>query len=1607
MKSGYEHDIAIIGIGLDVGSITNLNDYWKAICDKKDCIKEFPDNRKLDTDCFLARMGKDYRNAHYLQGAYLESIDEFDYKFFNISFNEAKTMDPNQRLMLQVAYRAVENAGYGGGLLDGTKTGVYIGYNPSIQVYASLLKNCKTDKEGSAFAGNTSSIIAGRIAYFLNLHGPVMMIDSACATSLTALHVACNEIRNGDCEAAIVGAVSLKMMLLSDDIENIGTTSKDMRTRTFDNTSIGTGPGEGAIALLIKDYDRAVKDRDGIYAVIKGSSINHNGHTIGITATSVSAQEEVILNAWEKAGIEADDIGYIEAHGTGTKLGDPTEIQALKRVFSRYTDHKQFCAIGSVKSNVGHLKSCAGLAGLIKCVLAINNRIIPPTNHFELPNHQINFVNSPLYVNDEVRMWNSPTNVYCCGVSSFGINGSNAHVVLCNYENAEETNIPAVNQLQLFLLSAKTKTALYRLLHLFYEYLQINDVNLTELCFNLQAGRGHYKYRIGMIAHTVNELIEKMEMVLNNGFETNLSSNGIRYGKVRKQKGCQNRKSEEECREERNIYDCLNAYCAGEKLTWYKIDDCNKMKKLHLPEYPYDTHRCWLFPKTGPEIPDFYTADLAETDIVPDNIPPKTKSNGFVVTNSLNLETISQKLECIKIQFDEFYKIDECSDASDIFLYIMIDLADEDEIKNLYNFLSNLYQLHKLNRISRILIVISENFESDSGGGFDMDIPFILGMIKSAIWEYPFIRFRIIRIDNINNEAALLTELQGNSAEFFVVYRNNRRYVERQRKKALIKHRTLIYSDEGIYIIVGGLGGIGLKLAKFLVKRGCANIALISRKDCGDFRKAKAGEMTVCKELREIEKSGCHLECVSADVTDFDRMKDIRNLLMNKYGAIRGIMHCAANNEGNRFKENDFDDFERLMKAKVRGVKVLEEITRDMELDFFVLFSSAICITGGSGCSSYIAGNMYLTEFAKRYSNAKNKLVSVQWSAWRQTGLAKYNNVDKDKELFIPLEPVCAYTALEEIIENGCSYITVGKVNHESHIWKMKDILPFRFECVKEYEAENTAVNRKQPKETLQEEAIEEYNQKSVLEVIKLIWSKELGNPQIELTDNYFELGGDSIIIYHIIRRINSVYDIELQMQEFVKHPTINELYQYLIPMIESVRTSENATGSHTVNNKDMEGIYPVTSAQKRMLIQSTIAQDSVAYNLYEAVHIKGNLDVYRFINAIRTTILMNEVFYTKLLLYEDGIFQVVGKCNIDIPLVPFEKGSLDEYISRFVTPFQLGEAPLIRCVILQRALDEYIFVYDVHHIAFDGVSRRLFIDSIVSLYQGETVNFGKPYKDYAIWQEKFHTSKEYALQRNYWIHKVRPVVTEIMSKHRKFNEKACERTTFMINTDMMRRVDAYTAKRNITLFTFLLSVLYVVLYERTGRNIYSIATPVEGRTNPDFMQTIGMFANTIILINTINPEETFEAFSYRVFENAMEDFSNIDYQYEELVSDLQVSRRENSTLFDTMLTLQDKQFAGDIIVDGLEITTLQIPIHFSKFRYNIEAVRNHYGLEFHIDYATELATQQEIDALKNDLCKVIDYVLINDKIGCNDLAEKLNSKEGSCKQSKINFNFL
>jgi acyl transferase domain-containing protein len=443
----------------------------------------------------------------------LKDADYFDAGFFGFSDREAEVMDPQHRVLMECAWQAIENAGYDPENYDGP-IGIYAG--SSINTYAiSLLHSSHKIIEAlggmQVVLGSDKDFLTTRACYKFGLTGPGITVQTACSTSLVAVHLACQSLLTGECDMALAGGVSISVPLKSGYIyQESGIKSPDGHCRAFDANAQGTVGGNGVGIIVLKRLDQAFSDRDFIHAIIRGSAVNNDGSLkMGYTAPSINGQAKVIAEALSVAGVSPDSISYIEAHGTGTELGDPVEVAALTKIFQAGAARKQLCRIGSVKTNIGHLDAASGIAGLIKTVLSLKHKMIPANLHFREPNPQINFADSPLRVSAALSDWETDGEPRRAGVSSFGIGGTNAHLIL------EEAPLPIPSDesrpWKLLALSAKTRTALDKRIADLTEHLRKNNgVNMADVAHTLMVGRKPFNYRSFVLCRSVDEAIENL-----------------------------------------------------------------------------------------------------------------------------------------------------------------------------------------------------------------------------------------------------------------------------------------------------------------------------------------------------------------------------------------------------------------------------------------------------------------------------------------------------------------------------------------------------------------------------------------------------------------------------------------------------------------------------------------------------------------------------------------------------------------------------------------------------------------------------------------------------------------------------------------------------------------------------------------------------------------------------------------------------------------------------------------------------------------------------------------------------------------------------------------
>ncbi|HEU5379703.1 MAG TPA: SDR family oxidoreductase, partial [Ktedonobacteraceae bacterium] len=493
-------DIAIIGMSGRFPGAQNIDEFWQNLRDGVESIVHFTDEELLQAGVDPSLL----RDPNYVKaGAVLEGIEQFDAAFFGLTPKEAQIMDPQQRLFLETAWNALESAGHDPEKYHGS-IGLFAGSALSTYLLNNLHANPEvldTVSEMQLVLGNDKDALTTRVAYLLNLTGPCYSVQTFCSTSLVSICVACSSLLSGECDMALAGGVMIAVPQKAGYVyEEGGVASPDARCRAFDADANGSPLGSGVAAVVLKRLSDALNDGDTIHAVIKGWAINNDGSLkVGYTAPGVTGQAGVITEALANAEISPQTIDYIEAHGTGTVLGDAVELAALVKAFEEQTDQKAFCALGSAKTNVGHLDRAAGATGLIKTVLALKHALLPPSLNYQMPNTQVDLTESPFYVNTQLRPWpESADHPRRAGVSAFGIGGTNAHVIVEEAPEASPTS--ASRPYQLLLLSAKTPTALQVARANLSAHLQDHpELDLADVAYTLQVGRKRFNQRSAIV----------------------------------------------------------------------------------------------------------------------------------------------------------------------------------------------------------------------------------------------------------------------------------------------------------------------------------------------------------------------------------------------------------------------------------------------------------------------------------------------------------------------------------------------------------------------------------------------------------------------------------------------------------------------------------------------------------------------------------------------------------------------------------------------------------------------------------------------------------------------------------------------------------------------------------------------------------------------------------------------------------------------------------------------------------------------------------------------------------------------------------------------------
>ncbi|MEZ2221556.1 amino acid adenylation domain-containing protein [Rhizobium sp. RCC_161_2] len=623
-------DIAIIGMSGKFPMAEDLDEFWQNLAEGRDCISEIPAERWSWKE-FYGNPATEKNKTDRKWGGFIAGSGDFDPLFFGISPKDAELMDPCHRLLMTHVWTAIEDAGYAPASLSGSKTAVFVGVGNS--GYADLLASSGAEIGGQTVIGTVSSIAPGRISHLLNLHGPSEPVDTACSSSLVAMHRGVSSIRSGEADIAIVGGVQgMFSPQVHISFSKAGMLAKDGRCKTFSGQADGYVRGEGVGILILKQLSRAEADKDHIYGVIKSTAINHGGRGNTLTSPNPKAQKDLLVAALTQANVDPRTIGYIEAHGTGTPLGDPIEVNSMQEAFKELNAYAAAsngdaarCGIGSVKTNIGHLELAAGVAGVAKVLLQMKHKTLVPSLHCDEVNPLINLQGSPFHIVRETRKWERFTDAegneipLRAGVSSFGFGGVNAHVVLEEYIPAQESAAatPGKEPPVMIVLSAKyqdrLKASAEKLSQVVTRHSAegvFTHADLVKLACTLQTGRDQMKHRLGFVAYSVDDMKSKLGLLLTEW----QNADGIHWGSG------SNSVAGTDANPERPLarlyadgdYEAILArWVTGQDIAWKHLYGDDMPPKVSAPTYPFAMERYWVHssPPPLPPSPSFNSSD--------------------------------------------------------------------------------------------------------------------------------------------------------------------------------------------------------------------------------------------------------------------------------------------------------------------------------------------------------------------------------------------------------------------------------------------------------------------------------------------------------------------------------------------------------------------------------------------------------------------------------------------------------------------------------------------------------------------------------------------------------------------------------------------------------------------------------------------------------------------------------------------------------------------------------------------------------------------------------------------------------------------------------------
>lgn len=936
-----ENRVAIIGMALNVPGAANLEQFWQNVIDNRECIQVLAPLHDTSPE-----------HVHFVPVcASLEGVFDFCPAYFGISDQEAKMMDPQQRHLLMGAVQALDHAGYSAAMSDPTPMRIGVMVSAGENHYRQKLaqwEGVSTIDPVLMALHQEKDFLATKLSYYLNLQGPSLTVQTACSSSLVAIQQACLNLKAGECDLALAGGVMIDPTGLDGYTYKPGHIfSSDGHCKPFSDQACGTLGGNGFGVVVLKPLAAALRDGDTIYAVVAGCGVNNDGNAkVGYTAPSVNGQAEAIRLSMRRAGVQPSQVGYIEAHGTATVLGDPIEVEALKQAFDLKTE-QPFCALASVKSQIGHLGAAAGVVGFIRATLSLYHRVLPPNLGFTSPNPSIVFEASPFYVNSQAKAWQSET-LRIAGVSSFGMGGTNCHITL---QEAPAVSFPEPKEVGYTLnFTAHSQTALTENILLALCYLQQPECDLSAMARALQRRRIHGKWQASGTFSSRNNALAGLPGLLN---RMSLSSG------------------------ETSVHDVRDLGVLPWDFPPYAFTSAQYAQEGGAATPLKQPMTEWLYePVWQPTILPAVTTDqrhrcllLTDTDWSVDLLAASLEQQGLEV---ITADWMAMP-HCVLNQLP----------LSDGRLTICLALSAVSVER--YHRVINWVQAglrHRPSQQVTFLTLTRQPNASETSNLIKSNDALLHGLVhvlpqEATGWKAACIHWPLNLPEEWPQLAAhiVMSDLEGG------LYAWHEAQIQR------LNHQQVPFPSlclpailqPDVYLVFGGTGGIGRALTERLATLlPGSHFILLSRS---------------CSDISSLLLPGCTVEVLSCDMADEGVMAEVADQLTFRYPSIGGIFHCAGTPGGAMLLWRTKEDAERILAAKVDGCRNLQRYFMPLSPRFVVYASSMSAVFGGVGQCDYSAANAFVNAWATAHDEPTGcRHISISWDVWKSVGMALAND---------------------------------------------------------------------------------------------------------------------------------------------------------------------------------------------------------------------------------------------------------------------------------------------------------------------------------------------------------------------------------------------------------------------------------------------------------------------------------------------------------------------------------------------------------------------------------------------------------------------------------------